>query len=360
MLRCIQLAKNGLGTTYPNPLVGCVIVHNNKIIGEGWHNQSGKPHAEVNAINNVKNQSLLTEATIYVSLEPCSHFGKTPPCANLIIEKRIKNVVIGSVDPNPKVAGNGIKLLKENECNVTEGVLENECNLLNKRFFTFHKLKRPYIILKWAETNDGFIAPKETIYRLPHLEKNEIRNDAKPIWITNKISRQLVHKWRAEEQSILIGTQTVIDDNPSLTTRDWQGNSPVRIVIDRKLRIPKNASVFDGSVKTIVITNGKSVIEQIRNDCLSNNNLSFETVNFSKEIATQICDLIYRYKIQSIIIEGGSKTLQSFIDENLWDESRVFTGNIAFNEGAKAPVFKGDLISEEKINQDTLRIYNYD
>jgi len=367
MLRCIQLAKNGLGTTYPNPLVGCVIVYDNEIIGEDWHHQSGKSHAEVNAINSVKNQSLLSKSTIYVSLEPCSHFGKTPPCANLIIEKGIKNVVIGSVDPNPKVAGNGIKLLKENDCSVTEGVLEKECNLLNKRFFTFHKLKRPYIILKWAETNDGFIAPIKN-KRLPHLEKNEIRNDAKPIWITNKISRQLVHNWRAEEQSILIGTQTVIDDNPSLTTRDWQGNSPIRIVLDRKLRIPENASVFDGSVETIVITNKDTVISVLRqaqhntplNDRLKEKNISIETISFSKNIAQQICDIIYRYKIQSVIIEGGAKTLQTFIDANLWDEARVFIGNSTFKEGIKSPILKGNLISEEKINQDTLRIYNND
>ncbi len=349
MLRCIQLAKNGLGTTHPNPLVGCVIVHENQIIGEGWHYQSGLPHAEVNAINSVKNASLLKKATIYVSLEPCSHFGKTPPCANLIIEKGIKSVVIGSVDPNPKVAGNGIKLLKENSCNIIEGVLEKECHQLNKRFFTFHKLKRPYIILKWAETQDEFIAPNK-----------EIRNDAAPVWITNSISRQLVHKWRAEEQAILVGTNTVIDDNPSLTTRDWKGNSPARIVIDRNLRIPENASVFDGSVKTIVITEIKTVIERSRNDNLPNNKLLFETINFSRNITKQICDILYRYKIQSLIIEGGSKTLQSFIDANLWDEARVFTGNSTFKEGTKAPNTKGNLVSEQKINQDTLRIYSND
>jgi len=357
MLRCIQLAKNGLGTTYPNPLVGCVIVHKNEIIGEGWHYQSGLPHAEVNAINSIKNQSFLAEATIYVSLEPCSHFGKTPPCANLIIEKGIKNVVIGSVDPNPKVAGNGIKLLKENGCNVIEGVSEKECNQLNKRFFTFHKLKRPFIILKWAETQDGFIAPNK-----------EVRNDAAPVWITNKISRQLVHKWRAEQQAILVGTNTVIEDNPSLTTRDWKGNSPTRIVIDRNLRIPENASVFDGSAKTIVITDEELVISALRqaqrttplNDQLIKKNIHFETINFSKTIAQQICDILYRYKIQSVITEGGAKTLQTFIDADLWDEARIFTGNNAFKEGINAPILKGNLISDEKINQDTLKIYSND
>jgi len=355
MSRCIQLAKNGLGTTYPNPLVGCVIVHENNIIGEGWHYQSGLPHAEVNAINSIKNQTLLKEATIYVSLEPCSHFGKTPPCANLIIEKRIKNVVIGSVDPNPKVAGNGIKLLKNYGCNVIEGILEEECNQLNKRFFTFHQKKRPYIILKWAETNDGLIAPIKN-NRLPHHDKNVIRNDAAPVWITNKNSRQLVHKWRAEEQSILVGTQTVIDDNPSLTTRDWQGKSPTRIVIDGNLRIPESALVFDESTKTIVITDKNSNIDKRQN----NKNLYFESIDFSKKIAQQICDIIYKHTIQSVIVEGGAKTLQTFIDANLWDEARVFTGNAILKEGIKAPLLKGTLISEEKINQDTLQILKND
>ena len=205
-----------MGTTYPNPLVGSVIVYENKIIGEGWHRQSGMPHAEVNAINGVKNKPLLKNATIYINLEPCSHTGKTPPCANLIIEKQIKNVVIGCKDPNPKVAGNGIKLLIKSGLKVTYGILENECEHLNKRFFSFFLKKRPYIILKWAETLDGFISPNE-------------KKEKKPVWISNKNSRQLVHQWRAEEQAILVGTQTVVEDNPSLNTRDWYGNSPICI-----------------------------------------------------------------------------------------------------------------------------------
>jgi len=338
MLRCIQLAKNGLGTTYPNPLVGCVIVHNNKIIGEGWHKQAGNPHAEVNAINSVTNESLLKEATIYVSLEPCSHFGKTPPCANLIIEKGIKNVVIGSLDPNPKVAGKGIQLLKDAGCTVIERVLEDRCNQLNKRFFMFHIKKRPYIILKWAETNDGFIAP---------LQKTE----KKPVWITNKISRQIVHKWRAEEQAILVGTNTVIQDNPSLTTRDWEGGSPIRIVIDKNLRIPKDASVLNKSIKTIIIT---------ENDAVNEDNLIYEIINFSNDITSQICAIIYRYKIQSLIIEGGAKTLQTFIDAKLWDEARIFIGANVFKEGTKAPSLKGKLISETKLKGDALKIVTND
>ncbi len=334
MLRCIQLAKNGLGTTYPNPLVGCVIVYENKIIGEGWHEQSGMPHAEVNAITSVKNQTLLKDATIYVSLEPCSHFGKTPPCANLIIEKGIKNVIIGSMDPNPKVAGNGIKLLKDKGCNVVEGILEKKCSDLNKRFFTFFKKQRPYIILKWAETLDGFISPKNKIGK-------------SPVWITNKRSRQLVHKWRAEEASILIGTNTALEDNPSLTTRDWDGNSPIRWVIDKNLKIPLEANVFDNSAKTIVIT-------ELRKE--NKEYLIYETIDFSKNIAQQICEIIYRYKIQSLIVEGGAKTLQTFIDENLWDEARVFKGIPLFKEGIKAPLINGNLVSETKIKQDSLKI----
>ncbi len=338
MMRCLDLAKKGLGTTYPNPLVGSVIVHNNKIIGEGWHLQSGCNHAEVNAIQSVSDQSLLKESTIYVSLEPCSHFGKTPPCADLIIEKGIKNVVIGSMDPNPKVSGNGVEKLIDAGCTVTDGVLKNECDQLNIRFFNYHIKKRPFILLKWAQTKDNFIAPKK-------------RKDQSPVWITNKHSQQLSHKWRTEEQTILVGTQTVLDDNPILTTRNWKGNSPIRLVLDRELKIPVDASVFDGKVKTIIFT---------EKDELNKRNLIFETIDFSKDIAGQICGLLYRYNIQSVIIEGGTKTLQTFIDAGLWDEARVFTGQKTFNEGTKAPRLKGTIFSEEKIKSDILRIYRND
>jgi diaminohydroxyphosphoribosylaminopyrimidine deaminase/5-amino-6-(5-phosphoribosylamino)uracil reductase len=337
MMRCIQLAKNGLGTSYPNPLVGSVIVHNNEIIGEGWHYKAGQPHAEVNAISSVSKTKILKEATIYVSLEPCSHFGKTPPCANLIIETGIKKVVVGSLDPNPKVAGRGIKRLMEAGCQVIVGVLENECNQLNKRFFTFHQKKRPYIFLKWAQTADGFIAPK-----------SETRNETKPVWITNEFSRQLVHKMRAEEQAILVGTNTVLQDNPSLTVRDWAGENPTRIVIDKELKISQDFSVFDTSYKTIVFNEKESK---------NSEKIDFEKIDFSKEIPQQICEALFRRNIQSVIIEGGAKTLQTFIDANLWDEAFVFTGNNTFIEGVKAPVFKGEFISEEKLKADTLRTF---
>ena len=326
--RCIELAKNGLGTTYPNPLVGSVIVYNNEIIGEGWHQKAGEPHAEVNAIHSVKDKSLLSKATIYVSLEPCSHFGKTPPCCDLIIANKIPNVVIGTIDPFAKVAGNGIKKLLEAEKKVTIGILEDECNELNKRFFTFHTKKRPYIILKWAESLDGFIAP---------LSKQK----KEPVWITNEFSRQLVHKWRSEEQAILVGTNTVVEDNPSLTVRDWTGNNPIRIVLDQNNRISKENPIFDNQAKTLSI--------------------SEDTINFNKTIATEIADFLFKNEIQSVIIEGGSKTLQTFFDANIWDEARVFKGPISFKNGTRAPVITAINSKKKQLLEDELLTFlNYD
>ena len=338
--RCIELAKNGFGTTYPNPMVGSVIVYNGQIIGEGWHQKAGEPHAEVNAIRSVKDPSLLDKATIYVSLEPCSHFGKTPPCCDLIIKNKIPNVVIGTVDSNIKVAGNGIKRLKEAGANVIVGVLEKECYELNQRFFTFHEKKRPYIIVKWAETQDGFIAP---------LTKNE----QKPVWITNPYSRQLVHKWRTEEQAILVGTQTVIDDNPKLNARDWEGNNPIRVVIDQNNRIPETAHVLDNQVKTILFSKNKNTV--------SSENTIFEVIDFQENIAQQIVERLYQHQIQSVIIEGGAQIIQTFIDANLWDEARVFIGNNKFGNGIKAPVLNNTPSKKEKIGTDELLIIrNYD
>lgn len=333
--RCIELAKNGLGTTYPNPMVGSVIVYDGKIIGEGWHKKAGEPHAEVNAINSVKDKSLLQKATIYVSLEPCSHFGKTPPCCNLIIENKIPNVVIGTVDSNVKVAGNGIKKLIEAGIQVNVGVLEKECNDLNKRFFTFHEKKRPYIILKWAQSQDGFIAPSEK------LEK-------KPVWITNPYSRQMVHKWRSEEQAILVGTQTVIDDNPKLDTRDWAGDNPIRLALDQNNRIPENSQILNNQVKTILFSKSKTAVIK--------ENTTFECIDFQKNVAKQIVESLYEHQIQSVIIEGGSQTLQTFIDANLWDEARVFIGNIHFTNGKKAPQLVSKEAEKRYIGADELII----
>ncbi len=326
--RCIELAKNGLGTTYPNPLVGCVIVVNNEIIGEGWHQKAGEPHAEVNAINAVKDKSLLSKSTIYVNLEPCSHYGKTPPCCDLIIANNIPNIVIGTIDPFAKVSGNGIKKLLEAGKNVTVGILEEECNELNKRFFMYHKKKRPYIILKWAESLDGFIAP---------LSKEK----SAPVWITNEFSRQLVHKWRSEEQAILVGTNTVLEDNPSLTTRDWTGNNPVRIVLDFNNRISKENHIFDNQAETLLI--------------------SKNYININNNIATEIANYLYTKGIQSAIIEGGRQTLQTFIDESLWDEARIFKGNCTLNKGVQAPkILIKNVKKQQILNDELLIFFNHD
>lgn len=322
--RCIDLAKNGFPSAIPNPSVGALLVVDDTIIAEGYTSTYGGNHAEVNAINFAKTHTpdLLTKATLYVTLEPCSHYGKTPPCANLIIESGIPNVVIGTIDPHSKVAGNGIKKLVEANIQVTVGVLEQACYEVNKRFFTYHQKNRPYIILKWAETIDGYIAPLQ-------------RDKTAPVWITNSYSRQLVHKWRSEEQAILVGAQTVLADNPSLTTRDWKGLSPIRIVLDERNNLPKNSQVFDEQSTTLIINSQNPTI---------------------------IVDTLYKKGIQSIIIEGGSKTIQHFIDSGFWDEARVFTGVITFGKGIKAPLLtasekNNQQISTLRIKEDVLTIY---
>jgi diaminohydroxyphosphoribosylaminopyrimidine deaminase / 5-amino-6-(5-phosphoribosylamino)uracil reductase len=341
MKRCIELAKNGLGTTYPNPMVGSVIVHNGKIIGEGWHKKAGEPHAEVNAVNSVKDKSLLKEATIYVSLEPCSHFGKTPPCCDLIIANKIPNVVIGTIDPFAKVAGNGVKKLIESGKNVTIGILEDECNELNKRFFTFHQKKRPYIILKWAETADGFIAP------ISKTEKS-------PVWITNSYSRQLVHKWRTEEQAILVGTNTVLEDNPKLDARDFKGNNPIRIVWDKSNKITEEFHIKNGIISTFFLTESKNLTEK--------QNIYYKNTIFDTLLAKRTLDILYKENIQSVIVEGGSQTLQTFIDANLWDEARVFLSENTFNQGVIAPKLpKNRILTSLLIKKDQLKLFrNYD
>jgi len=337
--RCIELAKNGLGKTYPNPMVGSVIVLNDSIIGEGWHKKAGEPHAEVNAINSVSDKSLLKDATIYVSLEPCSHYGKTPPCANLIVENGIRNVVIGVIDENSIVSGRGVKHLQNNGCNVVVGILEKECKELNKRFFTFHIKKRPFIILKWAETADGFID-----------KSRDENSDKSPNWISNTYSQQFAHKMRAEESAILVGTTTALNDNPTLNVRSWGGDNPIRIVLDRTLKIPSNYNLFDKSIQTIVFTE-RQFMEN------TYNNVQFEVINFSENLPKQICDVLFKYKIQSVIIEGGSKTLQSFIDANLWDEAFVFVGETTFKTGLEAPKLKKAPIEIKKISTDVLKFF---
>ena len=338
--RCLELAQNGLGSTYPNPMVGSVIVHRGKIIGEGWHQKAGEPHAEVNAINSVKNKSLLTKSTIYVSLEPCSHFGKTPPCSDLIIQHKIPTVIVGTLDPNDKVAGKGIEKLQKAGIKVKVGVLEKECRELNKRFFTFHTKNRPYIILKWAESADGFLSP---------LNKKE----QKPVWITNVYSRQLVHKWRTEEQAILVGTKTVLDDNPQLNARDWFGKNPIRIIIDRSGKISKDYAVKKGSQKSIILTEQEILTKD--------ENCIYENLIFGEQLPEKISNLLYQDQIQSVIIEGGRQTLQSFIDADLWDEARVFKGNIIVHQGTKVPILKGEIVVKQKsINDELIIIKSYD
>ena len=327
MERCLAIAKNGLGSTRPNPMVGCVIVVNGKIISEGYTSAYGGNHAEVNAITAVKDSALLKKATIYVTLEPCSHYGKTPPCSDLIIARKIPNVVIGCIDDNIQVAGKGIQKLKAAGVNVHVGVLEDKCKQLHKRFFTFHNKKRPYIILKWAETANGYIAPKT-------------KTKKAPVWITNSYSKQLVHKWRMEEQSILVGTNTVREDNPSLTVRDWTGQHPIRIVLDRSNKLPKTAAVFNNEAKTKIIDN--------------------TLIDFEAFVAEQVSALLYKNNITSVIIEGGTKTLQTFIDEDVWDEARVFVGNTYFEDGVKAPVFPFKPESIRHIKTDVLKIYKND
>lgn len=329
MERCIQIALNGLGTTYPNPLVGSVIVSDaGLIMGEGFHLKSGKPHAEVNAVAQAEKNGYTQEdfknATIYVNLEPCSHHGKTPPCALLLVKKGFKKVVIGTLDPHDKVAGKGAAILRKAGIKVTVGVLEAACDQLNKRFFTFHKKQRPFVILKWAETADGFIAPKT-------------RDSKKPVWITNEYSRQLVHKMRAQEHGILVGAQTVIDDNPSLTVRDWHGENPTRIVLDGKNTLPEHLPVF----------NDKAVTQILK--------------RFSSEPALILEDL-YHLGIQSVIVEGGARTLQAFIDHHLWDEIHQFMGTgIYFAEGLKAPrlPINLELKSRQIIQDDVLKIFTH-
>jgi diaminohydroxyphosphoribosylaminopyrimidine deaminase/5-amino-6-(5-phosphoribosylamino)uracil reductase len=340
MQRCIDLAKLGLGNTAPNPMVGSVIVHNNQIIGEGYHRKFGESHAEVNAINSVKNKDLLKGSTIYVNLEPCSHFGKTPPCANLIADVGIPNVVIGSIDTASHVSGKGIQILKNANVYVIQDVLENECKELNKRFFSFHEKKRPYIILKWAQTQDGFI----DIIRSNSQPKN-------PTWITNEYSKTLVHKWRAEEQAILVGTNTVYQDNPSLTTRNWLGKNPLRVVLDRELKLKPSLNVFNKEAKTIIIADNSMKDTALRN---YSNQTSIEFIDYSNDFQTQLFEILNKRNILSIIVEGGEQVLNSFIKNSFWDEALVFEGNKFFKKGIKAPDLKHYINANEQLGSSKL------
>ena len=309
--RCIELAKKAEGKTYPNPLVGSIIVHNGKIIGEGYHEKEGENHAEINAINSVENIHLLKDSTIYVTLEPCSHFGKTPPCANKIVEIGFKKVVIGTLDSHEKVNGKGKELLENAGIEVVSGVLEEDCKDLNKRFFTFHQKKRPFIILKWAESADGF------------LDK-----DFKPTQIGNPLTKQFVHTLRSEEQAILVGINTALNDNPSLTTREISGRNPVRILIDFDLKVPQNFKIYNEEAETLVFNSLKDSQDK---------HIKFIKIE-KKNFLQNLMDKLYENNIQSVIIEGGSFTLKQFIEANLWDEAIVIKNeNLILENGTKAP-----------------------
>jgi len=336
MSRCLELSEKGLGTVAPNPLVGCVIVHENKIIGEGYHQCFGGPHAEVNAINSIKDKKLLENSTLYVTLEPCSHFGKTPPCADLIIRNKIPRVVIASSDPNPLVSGKGVEKLKAAGIIVETGISEKEYEWINRRFFTFFHKQRPYIILKWAQTKDGFI----------DIDRTD--ESPKITWITNEASRILVHKWRTEEQAILIGTKTAMNDNPTLTSRFWKGKNPLRVVLDRNLTLSKNLNVFNKEASTLVFTSSQKFS--------NSEHINFSLIDFGKNLIPDILHELYSRKIQSVIVEGGAKTLKSFIDADLWDEVRVFTGDITFKKGIKAPEISGKKYSNQNIGTSKLNI----
>lgn len=335
--RCIELARKGLGNVSPNPMVGSVIVHNDTIIGEGYHRKWGEAHAEVNAVNSVKDKSLLKESTIYVSLEPCAHVGKTPSCADMIVRENIPKIVVGSIDPYYQVAGKGIQKLKIAGRDVITGVLEKECIELNKRFYTFHLKKRPYVILKWAQTKDGFID-----------QMREVGKEPKALWITNDYCRTLVHKWRTEEDAFMVGTNTVLLDNPQLTARNWFGRNPVRITIDRNLSLDKSFKIFNNEAETIVFNSLKD---------LADGNLTFVKINFKTNIISQVLEKLYDEQIQSIVVEGGLKTLQSFIDAGLWDEARVFTGDYNFGNGIPAPAFRHKPKKTEVFDESELGWY---
>ena len=338
MKRCLELAKKGLPSAMPNPSVGAVLVYNDQIIGEGFTSPFGGSHGEVNCINSVKKKDLISKSTLYVSLEPCSHTGKTPPCADLIVSNNIPKVVIGCVDTFSVVAGKGIERLIENGIEVEVGVLETECRELNKRFFTFHEKNRPYIVLKWAQTNDGFIAPAK-------------ESHTKDRWISGSQTNQFTHGMRAKEMAILVGKKTVLMDNPSLTTRHFPGENPVRIVIDKNLESWNSNgpfSIYEKDADTLVINNLLN---------FKKNNVEGIKLNYSIPILPQLMNVLVEKNIQSLIVEGGTQTLQSFIDTGLWDEAIVISSLKEFGEGVKAPKFNVPEFNSFQIEKDEIRIY---
>ncbi|MBG0860184.1 MAG: bifunctional diaminohydroxyphosphoribosylaminopyrimidine deaminase/5-amino-6-(5-phosphoribosylamino)uracil reductase RibD [Bacteroidales bacterium] len=336
MRRCLGLAAKAEGMTYPNPMVGAVVVHKGAIIGEGFHLKAGGPHAEVNAINSVADRSLLGDSTLYVNLEPCCHFGKTPPCTDIILSHRIKRVVAGTVDTSENVSGKGMATLQNGGCEVVAGVLEEECRRLNRRFFTFHEKKRPYVVLKWAQSADGFLDTERTDC-MP----------SKPVWITGNAERVLVHRWRSFEQTILVGAETIRKDNPRLNVREWVGNDPVRLILSNSGLIDKESLIFKISGTNIVF---------LRNTVTDTGKALKVVLNDNESSAKQITDYLFVRGIQSLLVEGGAKVLEHFISEGLWDEARIFSGIPCFRKGMKAPVISGTLITKIRFSRSTLQI----
>ncbi|MES2829394.1 MAG: bifunctional diaminohydroxyphosphoribosylaminopyrimidine deaminase/5-amino-6-(5-phosphoribosylamino)uracil reductase RibD [Bacteroidota bacterium] len=339
MQRCLELAEMGMDSVSPNPMVGCVVVNEGTIIGEGFHARFGEAHAEVNAINDVISnygadaEELLAGATVFVNLEPCAHFGKTPPCADLLVRHRVKKVVIGNTDPFSDVNGKGIEKLQQAGIEVVTGVNEAQCASLNRRFFTRILKQRPYILLKWAETANGYFAPKDAIQR----------------WISGSIAKKLVHKWRTEEDAILVGKRTALADNPILNVREWPGRNPLRILIDQKLHVPTTSNIFDGGAKTVVFNEVKTVV--------SGNIHYIQMEDMQYYLPQKIAFQLYLMDIQSFIIEGGANLLKQFIEASLWDEARVFTSNISWDEGLEAPKIHGKLVKDLFVNNDRLSIF---
>lgn len=334
MQRCLDLAIKGIRYVSPNPMVGCVIVYENKIIGEGYHEAFGKDHAEVNAINQVQDKELLKKSKLYVSLEPCAHTGRTPPCSDLIVKFQIPEVFIGIEDPNPKVCGKGIAKLEISGIKVKTGILKSSCIDLNKRFFTFHQKQRPYVILKWAQTLDGF------------LDKIRDGDEHSINWISSPETQTLVHKWRSEEQSILVGRNTIINDNPSLTVREYGGVNPIRIVIDSQLQISGSLKIYSKEAPTFVFN-------RLKNEKKNN----IEWIKINETNTKNILAELYKRNIQSVFVEGGSRTLQYFIIDNAWDEARVIVGQKNFSEGYKAPVINRIPVISHKFGKDMVHYF---
>ncbi|PWS33500.1 bifunctional diaminohydroxyphosphoribosylaminopyrimidine deaminase/5-amino-6-(5-phosphoribosylamino)uracil reductase RibD [Pedobacter paludis] len=337
--RCLELAQLGIGNVSPNPMVGCVIVVNDKIIGEGYHRKYGEAHAEPNAVKNVFDrygndaESLLQQATAYVNLEPCAHFGKTPPCADLFVKHKLKKVVIGNRDPFSGVDGKGIEKLKNAGIEVESGILDDECKYFNRRFFTRIQKQRPFIILKWAETANGYFAT----------------TDGHQKWISGALAKRLAHQWRTEEDAILIGKQTAIMDNPQLTSREWPGKNPVRLVIDKNLQVPQGNHIFNTEAKTIIFN-------EVKTDVIGNiHYIQMEDMHFY--LAQKIAFQLYLMDIQSVIIEGGANILNQFLDGNLWDEARVFTASNSWESGLRSPIINGHLQEHIQVGSDKFSIY---